>query len=91
VSRLQLSVSHRIAQQVTLMPDYAFHFKNGELEDHVVDLPDDAAAIWEALGTASGMLRELEMSVIGQFSQFLEIREQGETILQIEVHAKRSR
>jgi hypothetical protein len=73
------------------MPNYAFYLKNGQLEDHVLDLPDDTAAIGEALNTASGMLRDLEVSEVGKVSQFLEIKEQGKTILQIEIHAKRSR
>ena len=73
------------------MPNYAFHLKNGQLEDHVLDLPDDTAAIGEALNTASGMLRDLEVSEVGKFSQFLEIKEKDKTVLQIEIHAKRSR
>ena len=73
------------------MPNYAFYLKNGPLEDHVLDLPDDTAAIGEALNTASGMLRDLEVSEVGKFSQFLEIKEKDKTVLQIEIHAKRSR
>lgn len=73
------------------MPDCAFFLKNGQLEDHVLDLPDDTAAVEEGLYTAAGMLHDLEVPEVGKFSQFLEIKERGETLLQIEIHAKRRR
>jgi hypothetical protein len=73
------------------MPNYFFHLNDGTREGHELNLPDDTAAIHEGLNTASGLLRDLELSGVGKFSQFLEIKEDGETVFQIEVHATRRR
>jgi hypothetical protein len=61
------------------------------LEDHELNLPNDTAAIHEGLITASGMLRDLEFSGVGKLSEYLEITEEGVSLFQIEIHAKRSR
>jgi hypothetical protein len=73
------------------MPNYLFHLQDGPLEDHELNLPDDTAAIHEGLNTASGMLRDLELSGVGKTSEYLEIKEDGETVLKIEIHAQRGR
>lgn len=73
------------------MPTYLFHVEDGPLEDHKLTLPDDTAAVHEAINTASGMLRDLELSGVGKVKQFLEIKESGETVFKIEVNATRSR
>jgi hypothetical protein len=73
------------------MPTYRFHVEDGPLEDHELNLPDDTAAVHEALNTASGLLRDIDLSRSGEVSQFLEIKESGQTVFRIEVHATRNR
>jgi hypothetical protein len=74
------------------MPRYNFILKNGQPEDHEFELPNDALAIEEALRTASGLLRDIDFSEVGKnCSQSLEIRESGDTVMKIEIHAVKNR
>jgi hypothetical protein len=73
------------------MPTYSFHLQDGPPEDHALELADDSAAIEEGLKTASGMLRELDLSGVGEANHLLEVHADGEMVLRIEVHASRTR
>ena len=57
-----------------------------------MELQDDSIALEEALNTASGMVRDLSLSRIGNEIHTLEVREEdGNEILKIEIHAARLR
>jgi len=73
------------------MPRYSFHLQDGFVEDHAIDLEDDAAAVQEALLTASEILRELRLPEVAEARHLLEVRAAGEPVLRIEVLATRVR
>ena len=74
------------------MPNYVFLFQNGIPEDQIVELQDDSTAVEEGLKTASGLIRDLFLPLIGREFHSLEVRqEDGEQVLKIEFSATRSR
>jgi hypothetical protein len=77
---------------VAQMPKYLFRLNNGSPEDHVVDLPDDSAALDEGLKTAAGMVRDISLPRIGSETHMLEVTEDGGTkLLTVEIRAARNR
>jgi hypothetical protein len=80
-----------LAELVVRMPQYVFLFQNGSPEDQIVDLQDDSSAVDEGLKTASGMIRDLSLSRVGQEFQSLEVRQEGEQVLKIDIRATRTR
>jgi hypothetical protein len=58
------------------MPKYLFRLNNGSPEDHVVDLPDDQAALDEGLKTAAGLVGDISLPRIGSETHMLEVTEE---------------
>ena len=69
------------------MPKYLFRLNNGSPEDHVVDLPDDSAALDEGLRTAAGMVRDISLPHIGSETHMLEVTEDGGKRILTEIRA----
>ena len=90
IQRRKLIAAHAFGSTVARMPKYVFVIRNGSSEDHVVDLPDDLAAVEEGLQTASGLIRDLSPLQVGKQFRALEVRARGgKKVLVVDINAER--
>jgi hypothetical protein len=74
------------------MPSYRFHIENGPAEDHVMNLPDDGAAVAEGLRTAADLVSDISLDRIGAESHTVQVSEgEGAPVFRVEIRAVRSR
>ncbi len=74
------------------MATYQFRIDDGSLERHDLQLPNDDAAVREALRTVADLVREEPMQGAGDVTRRLEVRAtRGDTILKVSIHLSRER